>query len=147
MFDKKNLFVLNKLLQILVKKGKKAYALKIFLLLLQNLKYSKISDLSAPEIIFKSLNNVKPLLHIKKVKKSSKIFYLPKLITTEEKINIALHWIMKSVSNRKENKLSERLTNEFLDCFSAKGSSLAKKRSLYETILVNRPFLHLLLYK
>lgn len=91
MFDKKNLFVLNKLLQILVKKGKKASALKVFLLLLQNLKYSKISDLSAPEIIFKSLNNVKPLLHIKKVKKSSKIFYLPKLITTEEKINIALH--------------------------------------------------------
>jgi ribosomal protein S7 len=54
---------------------------------------------------------------------------------------------MKSVSTRKERKLEDRLTNEILDCFLGKGSTIAKKQSLYELILVNRPFLHLLRYK
>jgi ribosomal protein S7 len=82
---------LTKLLHILIKNGKKAQALKVFLLLIKNLKSSQIAELSATDIIYQSLLNVRPLIHTKKVRKSSKIFYLPKLISTEKRINIALH--------------------------------------------------------
>lgn len=138
---------LTKLLHILIKNGKKAQALKVFLLLIKNLKSSQIANSSATDIIYQSLLNVRPLIHTKKVRKSSKIFYLPKLISTEKRINIALHWILKSVNNRKEKKLEDRLTNEFMDCFFSKGSTILKKQNLYDTIIVNRPFLHLLIYK
>ena len=143
----RDVLFLTKLLHILIKKGKKAQALKVFLLLIKNLKLNKINNSSPIDILYQSILNVKPLIHIKKVRKSSKVFYLPKLINTEKKINIALHWIIKSVNNRKEKKLEERLTNEFLDCFFSRGSTILKKQSLYDTILVNRPFLHLLIYK
>ncbi len=138
---------LTKLLHILIKKGKKAQALKVFLLLIRNLKSSQIKNISPIDIIYQSILNVRPLIHIKKVRKSSKVYYLPKLISTEKKINIALHWIIKSVNNRKEKRLEERLTKEFIDCFFSKGSTILKKQALYDTILVNRPFLHLLVYK
>ena len=138
---------LTKLLHILIKNGKKAQALKVFLLLIKNLKNQNLNGLSATEVIYRALINARPLIHTKKVRRSSKIFYLPKLISTEKRINIALHWILKSVNNRKEKKLEDRLTNEFMDCFFSKGSTILKKQNLYDTIIVNRPFLHLLVYK
>lgn len=138
---------LTKLLNILIKKGKKDKALRIVLLLLKNLKNSPIENYSSLEIIYQALINVKPLLDIQKIRKSSKVFYLPKIITTEKKMSIALQWIIKSVNARKERKLSDRLTNEFLDCFNSKGLTILKKQNLYDTIAVNRPFLHLLIYK
>lgn len=144
----KDFFILSKLLHILIKKGKKSYALKVFLLVLKKLKENaEVNHLSPTEVIYKALLNVRPLLHIKKVRKSSKVFYLPKLINTEQKINVSLHWLLKSVENRKERKFEDRLTQEILDCFFGKGSTMSKKQNLYDTILVNRPFLHLLIYK
>ena len=138
---------LTKLLNILIKKGKKDKALRVVLLLLKNLKNSSIENYSSLEIIYQALINVKPLLDIQKIRKSSKVFYLPKIISTEKKMSIALQWIIKSVNARKERKLSDRLTNEFLDCFHSKGLTILKKQNLYDTIAVNRPFLHLLIYK
>lgn len=142
----KEFFILYKLIHLMIKKGKKTKAINVFLKLLKNLNNNKLG-LQATEVISKSLSNAKPLLHVQKTRKSSRVFYLPKLVSTEQKINIALHWLMKSVSARKERKLEDRLTNEILDCFLGKGSTIAKKQSLYELILVNRPFLHLLRYK
>jgi ribosomal protein S7 len=81
---------LTKLLNILIKKGKKDKALRIVLLLLKNLKNSPIENYSSLEIIYQALINVKPLLDIQKIRKSSKVFYLPKIITTEKKMSIAL---------------------------------------------------------
>lgn len=138
---------LTKLLHILIKKGKKNKALTVLLLLLKNLKNSNIENYSPLEIINQALINVKPLLHIQKIRKSSKVFYLPKIITTEKKMSLALQWIVKSVNTRKERKLTVRLTNEFVDCFNSIGLTIAKKQNLYNTITVNQPFLHLLVYK
>ena len=90
MIQKECLF-LTKLLHILIKNGKKAKALKVFLLVIKNLKHKNINGLTPIEIINQSLINARPLLDIKKVRKSSKIYYLPKLISTEKRTNIALH--------------------------------------------------------
>jgi len=86
----KDFFVLTKLLHLLIKKGKKAKALKIFLNVLIKLKESKL-NVPAVEIISQAVENVKPSLHVKKVKKSTKIFYLPKVISLKQKVNLSLH--------------------------------------------------------
>ena len=87
----KQFIIINKLFHILIKKGKKAKALKVFLYLLKRLKYSEIKGLTPIAIIYQSLINVRPLIYVVKIRKSSKIFYLPQIISTEKKINIALH--------------------------------------------------------
>ena len=84
---KREFLFLTKLLHILIKNGKKAQAL----LLIKNLKNQNLNGLSATEVIYRALINARPLIHTKKVRRSSKIFYLPKLISTEKRINIALH--------------------------------------------------------
>ena len=87
----KEFLFLTKLLHILIKNGKKAKALKVFLSLIKNLKKQNIENLTPVEIISQGLANARPLLDVKKVRKSSKIYYLPKMISTEKRTNIALH--------------------------------------------------------
>lgn len=91
MSTQKDFFILKKLLHVLIKKGKKAKALTIFLKLLKNLRINNTMSMSGIDVIYAALSNAKPLLHVKKVRKSSKVFYLPKIINTEQKLSLAIH--------------------------------------------------------
>ncbi len=146
MSKKLDVFALKKLLHILIKKGKKQIALNAYLNLLRDLNKSN-KRLSAADIFQEAFNNIKPILSIQKVKKSSKVFYLPKIINVEQRTNLSLFWLLKSINARKERTLDLRLQNEFLDCFSGKSLTISKKQAVYDTIKVNRPFLNLLIYK
>jgi ribosomal protein S7 len=85
----KEFFILRKLLNILIKKGKKAKALSFFLAMLAKLKNNK-QRLTGYDIIYKSFLNIKPVLHVQKFRKGSKIFNLPKYVNNEQKLNISL---------------------------------------------------------
>ncbi len=136
--------ILKKLLTILIKEGKKAQALRMVLAVIKFLNVKNKKKITGEEIILKAVNNLKPQLYIEKQRKARRIFYLPKIINSEKKINLALNWIVSSIKLRKEKKAEDRLAKEFLDCFFSKGLSILKKRSLYKTITANRPFFHLL---
>jgi len=136
--------ILKKFLNILIKQGKKSQALKMVLTVIKFLNVKNKKKISGEEIILQAVHNLKPQLYIEKQRKSRRIFYLPKIINSEKKINLALHWIVNSVKMRKEKKVEDRLSKEFLDCFFNKGLSVLKKRSLYKTLSANRPFFHLL---
>jgi ribosomal protein S7 len=140
----KDYIVLKKLLNILIKEGKKAQALRMVLFVIKFLNIKNNKKITGEEIILNAVSNLKPQLYIEKQRKSRRIFYLPKIINSEKKINLALHWIVNSIKLRKEKKVEERLAKEFLDCFFNKGLSILKKRSLYKTLSANRPFFHLL---
>jgi ribosomal protein S7 len=89
MSKKLDVFALKKLLHILIKKGKKQIALNAYLNLLRDLNKSN-KRLSAADIFQEAFNNIKPILSIQKVKKSSKVFYLPKIINVEQRTNLSL---------------------------------------------------------
>jgi ribosomal protein S7 len=61
------LFLFNRLFHLLIKKGKKAKALNVFLKVIQGLKETKIvetENLRPIQIIYQGLNNIKPLLSV-----------------------------------------------------------------------------------
>ena len=140
--------ILSQLLNKLIKDGKKSIALKYFFLFLKDINRHS-EQLLIPSSIFlsRALNNIRPVLSVQKFWKGRKVFYLPKLISREQEIKIALKWLIKSSNNRKEKKLNQRLTNEILDCYKGTGSTLSKKQNLYDMIIESRPFLNLLIYK
>ena len=83
--------VLKKFLNILIKQGKKAQALKMVLTVIKFLNIQNKRKVTGEEIILHAIHNLKPQLYIEKQRKSRKIFYLPKIINTEKKISLALH--------------------------------------------------------
>lgn len=83
--------ILKKLLNILIKEGKKAQALRMVLAVIKFLNIKNNKKITGEEIILKAVSNLKPQLYIEKQRKSRRIFYLPKIINSEKKINLALH--------------------------------------------------------
>ena len=73
-----------------IKKGKKEKALKFVLTLLKNLKKTQEKSFHVLDIIYQSIQNVKPILYLQKLRKSSKLFYLPDVITNEKKLSLSL---------------------------------------------------------
>jgi ribosomal protein S7 len=116
-----NHIVLEKFLNILIKEGKKAQALKIVLIVLKFLSIKKKKKVTGENLVIKALINVLPQVYVEKQRKSRRIFYFPKLIGSEKKIKIAVHWIISSIKRRKEQKVGDRLCKEFFDCFFSKG--------------------------
>jgi ribosomal protein S7 len=83
--------ILKKFLNILIKQGKKSQALKMVLTVIKFLNVKNKKKISGEEIILQAVHNLKPQLYIEKQRKSRRIFYLPKIINSEKKINLALH--------------------------------------------------------
>lgn len=142
-----NFFALQKLINVFIRNGKKTKSIKIFLYLLKELK-KKETQLAPLTYLSTSLNNIMPELYSSKVRKSSKVFYLPKMITEEKKIKVSLHWIKKSSGiNKIQHKLEDRLTTQVVESFNFQGQTIKKKESLYNLLLSNRPFLHNIMYR
>ena len=88
---KQDHIIIKKLLNILIKQGKKAQALRMVLVVLKFLNIKNKKKTTGEQIIIKAVYNLKPQLYIEKQRKSRRIFYLPKIIGIEKKINLALH--------------------------------------------------------
>jgi ribosomal protein S7 len=83
--------VLQRFLNILIKEGKKAQALKIVLIVLKFLNIKKKRKVTGESLIIKAITNLLPQVYVQKQRKSRRIFYFPKLIGSEKKINVAVH--------------------------------------------------------
>ncbi len=83
--------VLKKFVNIFLRKGKKATAVNIALSVIKFLNIKNKKKVTGEEVIIKSVDNLKPQVHVEKQRKSRRIFFLPKLIKSEKKIGLALH--------------------------------------------------------
>lgn len=148
MFVNVNIFALNKLINVFIKNGKKVKSLKVFLYLLKEIKKKRQDNIPSILLINNSLNNIIPELYFNKVRRSSKVFYLPTIISEEKKIKVSLYWLKKSCNENKVIlKLEDRLLNQILEAYYFQGTTIKKKESLYNLLLSNRPFLHNILYR
>lgn len=143
-----NIFAFHKFVNNFIKEGKRDRSLHCFLYLL-----SKLSNLNpnynlSALFLEKSLNNIYPEVYLKQMRRSRKTFYLPRVISEEKKIKISLYWIKRSTDNRKSHKkLEDRIVEQIVNAFYYKGDVIKKKRTLYNTLLINQPFLHTVKYK
>lgn len=77
------------LLECLIKKGNKEKALQVLLSALEIINRT-CKNVDPLIILYKSVKNIRPIVNIKKIRKSSKMFYLPQLINSDKKNKLAL---------------------------------------------------------
>lgn len=77
------------LLNCLVKKGKKDKGL-LALLSAMEIINKTCANSDALTVIYRSVKNIRPSVNIKKVRKSSKMFYIPEIINFDKKNKLAL---------------------------------------------------------
>jgi len=139
--SKFNDVVAAKFINILLKKGKKSVAEKVF--------YSSIGlleEMSGEDGFFifkKALENVKPLLEVKSKQVGGARYLVPVEVSSERRLFLAIKWIIKAAHNRGEHSTIEALAKEMHDAAEGKGEAVKIQQNVHRTAKSNEIFAHL----
>lgn len=138
--------ILNKLIGVLTKQGKKYYALKVHRKVRYLLKTSH--QIGNPETyLCKVLSSIAPLVGLRRYTRGGRIYEVPVPITKNHSMSLACHWIQAAILLTYKNRplsLEEKLVAELILLSNKKGvayTSFVKYNLLVKT---NRIYLRFL---
>ena len=124
-----NKVLINKILNLLMKRGEKHVSEKI---LKKTCQLIRISHLNSTFFLKTALHHVKPLVEVKNLKKGSRHKILKAIpIKSSRSYKLAIDWIIQGALKRTERSMSLRLYLEFLNAFQKKGFAIKKKQDLH----------------
>lgn len=132
--------IFNKLVQFMIISGGKIKAQRI--LHKSITEASKKLGESELTILEKVLMNVSPDIEVKSKKIGTTSYMVPKPINSTRKLNLGVKLLLESANQRKENGIVSCLTNEFIEAFNNKGSSVKKKDDIHKQAEANKSFSH-----
>lgn len=137
---------------ILIKKGKKNLAVKIFKSVLRKLALSKFyarSKYRSPlHLLFHSIYKASPRIILKSKRVGGVIYRLPVFIEGRRRSNsFGFRWIVASAQRRPEKYIDQRITNELIDVLNRRGLTVRRRIDMYRIGLGNKAFIRFLWHK
>ncbi len=132
--------VVTKFINVLMHKGKKSIAEKIFYSALDIIE--KKTQTPGIEVFNKALENVKPLLEVKSRRVGGATYQVPVEIRADRKQSLAFRWIIGFARKRSEKTMAERLAAELIDASKNEGASIKKKEDTHKMAEANKAFAH-----
>ena len=134
----------NQLVTMLINKilvdGKKQTAQRIVYSALEGSREKSGTD---PVITLKrALDNVKPSLEVKSRRVGGATYQAPIEVRPARQTTLALRWLVKYSSERREKTMAERLQNELLDASNGLGGAVKKREDTHKMAEANRAFAH-----
>ncbi|GAA0194594.1 MULTISPECIES: 30S ribosomal protein S7 [unclassified Aeromicrobium] len=134
----------NQLVTMLINKilvdGKKQTAQRIVYTALEGTRDKSGTD---PVVTLKrALDNVKPALEVKSRRVGGATYQVPIEVRPARQTTLALRWLVKYSSERREKTMAERLMNELLDASNGLGGSVKKREDTHKMAEANRAFAH-----
>jgi len=139
--EEDNREVLSKFVRHIMREGKRTVAERLVRNSLVEIKRI-LPDKDPVEVFVSGLNNVKPLVEVRALRKSGKNYQVPVPVTTKRQFFLASKWIRTSALKKKGLNFGERLAAEILDAFNGQGKSIEKRKELHKTAQANRAFSH-----
>jgi small subunit ribosomal protein S7 len=127
--------ILKKFVTQLIKDGKKSKAEKI---IKEVFLHFSLKGYSARNLLVLAINNVKPLVAVRKVRVRGKSYQVPFPIQTSRQISFAFKIILRSIAGRK--KFISALSEEIINCFRGKSQSIKTKNTLHRLAIQNRMY-------
>ena len=90
----------------------------------------------------KAIDNVKPTLEVKSRRVGGATYQVPIEVRPTRQTTLALRWLIKYSTERREKTMAERLQNELLDASNGLGGSVKKREDTHKMAEANRAFAH-----
>ena len=132
--------ILAKFMNHVMESGKKAVAERIVYGALETVKARKNSD--PLEIFEKALDAIAPLVEVKSRRVGGATYQVPIEVRASRANTLALRWLVRFASERREKTMAERLMNELLDASNGLGGSVKKREDTHKMAEANRAFAH-----
>ncbi len=132
--------LITRMINVLMRKGKKSIAEKICYQALDIVKNKAGDD---PLKIFKAaVDNVKPMLEVKSRRVGGASYQVPVEIRSTRRIALALRWIRQYASQRSGRSMQEKLAAEILDAANNTGAAIKKREDTHRMADANKAFAH-----
>lgn len=129
-----------KTINVIMKKGKKSLAERIFYRALDLVKEKTGED---PLKVFKkAIDNCKPVLEVKSRRVGGATYQVPVEVRPERRVSLAIRWLVGYARERNEKSMIEKLANEIIDAANNKGGAVKKKEDVHKMAEANRAFAH-----
>ena len=136
-----NSVVVAKLINKIMKKGKKTVARKI---VYQSFDIIKKKTKKDPLEVFQlAIKNTSPLLEVKAKRIGGATYQVPQEVKGRRRLSLALQWIIQAAQAKKGKPMREKLAEELILASKNEGSAVKKKNDIHKMAEANRAFAHL----
>jgi small subunit ribosomal protein S7 len=132
--------VLTKFVNAVMLDGKKVTAEKIMYAALERIEEK--SGEKGIDVFNKAMENVRPIMEVKSRRVGGATYQVPIEVRPVRQQTLAIRWLIDSARKRNERTMVERLSNEFMDAATDKGSAFKKKEDTYRMAEANKAFAH-----
>jgi small subunit ribosomal protein S7 len=132
--------VLTKFVNAVMLDGKKVTAEKIMYAALERIEEK--SGEKGIEVFNKAMDNIRPAMEVKSRRVGGATYQVPIEVRPARQQTLAIRWLIDSARKRNERTMVERLSNEFMDAATDKGSAFKKKEDTYRMAEANKAFAH-----
>ena len=90
----------------------------------------------------KALDNVRPTLEVRSRRVGGSTYQVPVEVKPHRANTLALRWLTSYAKARRENSMTDRLTNEILDASNGLGAAVKRREDTHKMAESNRAFAH-----
>jgi len=132
--------VVSKLINQVMKQGKKTVARKIVYGALENVKEQTKKE--PMEVFDAAIRNASPQIEVKSKRVGGATYQVPVEVKGDRKIALALRWIIIGAKSRKGKPMAEKLAMELVEAANNNGWAVKKKLDTHRMAEANRAFAH-----
>jgi small subunit ribosomal protein S7 len=136
---KYNSTLVEKLINIIMLKGKKTTARKIVYSAFEIIK-ERLNEPDVLKILKQAVENVRPHLEVKPRRVGGATYQVPVDVPQERGVSLALRWIRDFSRQKKGKPMSEKLAEEIISAYKGEGSAIKKKEDTHKMAEANRAF-------
>ena len=135
-----NNIVVAKFINCIMRRGKKALAMKIVYNAFDIIKKETKKD---PLAVFeRALKNTSPALEVKPKRVGGATYQVPREVKNERRVALAIRWIIQAAKAKKGKPMEEKLSQELISAADNKGAAVKKKEDIHRMAEANRAFAH-----
>lgn len=94
------------------------------------------------EVFRKAMQNVGPSIEIRPRRVGGATYQVPMEVREERRIALAIRWIKKFASERRERSMASKLANELMAAASGEGGAIRRRDEMHRMADANRAFSH-----
>jgi small subunit ribosomal protein S7 len=128
-----------KLINYIMRKGKKSVACKIVYGALDIIKEKKKQN--PVEFLEKAIQNASPVLEVRSKRIGGANYQVPVEVSKERRIALSLRWIIQAAKSGKGSMI-EKLAKELMEAADNTGNAVRKKENVHKMAEANKAFAH-----
>ena len=132
--------VVTKLINTIMKDGKKGLAQKIFYGAMDIVKEK--TNKEPMEVLNSALENIMPALEVKSRRVGGANYQVPVEVRADRKQALGLRWLINYARLRGGHSMAENLANEIIDASNGTGAAVKKREDTHRMAEANKAFAH-----